>query len=342
MPDQATQLRQLIEAGRLADQDALPAVLPPSVPNGSISFRPRPAVEPTPPASNLPKAKLARSIAIASGKGGVGKSNLALNLAVAMSKHGKKVCLLDADLGMANIDIMCNLNPRKTLQHLLIGRAKLKEIMLLAPGGFRLIPGASGVAGMANLGPRQRAMVMEQLRIVEQSADLILIDCAAGIHTNVLAFASAADDVVITTTNEPTAVTDAYGLIKSLHHAQPKMAMHLAVNMVGSPEEGIRVFERMNRVTNSFLNRRVQFAGAIPFDYAVPASVHHRLPFSLLEPDGSATRAVASMAERLLGLERAVEQNAGRFGFFSRVSHWFGRNQRESHRPLNGALNGVC
>ena len=330
MSDQATQLRRLVEAGRMDHSAAAVSVAPTSVPTGSISFRPR-AAQPrpsAPPPEESKPVRLARAIAVTSGKGGVGKSNVALNLAVRFSQMGRKVCLLDADLGMANIDIMCNLTPRKTLQHVVAGRARLTETMLLAPGGFRLIPGASGVMGMADLGSRQRRQVLEQLTALDRLADLLIIDCAAGITENVVAFAAAANSVVVTTTNEPTAVTDAYGMIKSLNRLREGIPIDLVVNMVASEEEGRQVFERMNKVTQTFLKRESRYGGGIPFDYAVPAAVHHRLPFSLYEPDGGATRAMGRIAEHLLGLRDAAAADDERAGFFRRLSTWLGGGRR--------------
>ncbi|MDY7107391.1 MAG: MinD/ParA family protein [Planctomycetota bacterium] len=332
MSDQATELRRLVEAGRVTDARALAAVLPPSVPTGAVSYRPRPqqrrrsskAPEPRP-------IRLAKAIAVTSGKGGVGKSNLAINLAVSLSRLGRKVCLLDADLGMANIDVLCNLTPRLTLQHVVAGRCRLADVMLLAPGGFRLIPGASGVVGMADLNGRQRGGVLQQLVALERVADIIIIDCAAGISANVLAFAAAAHTALVTTTPEPTAVTDAYGMVKSLLRRAPRARVELVVNMAASNEEATGVYQRMNRVTGSFLNRSIAFGGAIPLDPAVGMAVRHRLPFSLYDPEGPATRAVEQIARRLAGCEQTLSDGRGG-GFFARLAHWLGRpkNREES------------
>jgi flagellar biosynthesis protein FlhG len=339
--DQAARLRRLVEGTWTAPapHPPSPPAHAPSTPTGAISFRPRvapaphrptPAVNarsrPKPPgAAAAPRAPLARAIAVTSGKGGVGKSNLAVNLAVVMSRLGQRVCVLDADLGLANIDVLCNLTPKRTLQHVVAGHARLAEVMLLGPGGFRLVPGASGVAGMADLGPRQRAHVFEQLEALEQVADVIIIDCAAGISANVLAFATAAHTVLVTTTPEPTAVTDAYGMVKSLVRKRADARIHLVVNMVDDPEEARGLHERMNRVTGSFLRRTVGLAGTIPRDPAVPEAVRFRLPFALYDPDGPATRAVERLAGRvgrLAGIDGLEPEPAERGSFFARVASW--------------------
>lgn len=321
MTDQATQLRRLVEAGREADPRTVSAILPPSTPTGAVSFRPRPQRRgPETPTRPMAPIRLARSIAVTSGKGGVGKSNLAVNLAVAMRQLGRKVALLDADLGMANADVLCNMNPKVTLHHVVRGRCRLADAMMLAPGGFQLIPGASGVSGLAELGPVQRRALLQQLVGLERAADVIIIDCAAGISANVLAFATAAHQVLLTTTPEPTALTDAYGMVKNVVKRSPDASIRLVVNMVEAEEEARSVFERMNRVTRSFLRREVEFGAAVPLDPAVAAAVRHRLPFSLYAPESPATRAIQELARSLAGLP-ADSERSGR-GFFGRLASW--------------------
>lgn len=319
MNDQAASLRRLAAGERPVDE-----TLPPSTPAGAISFRPRPASRGQDSAAPAGPVRLARAIAITSGKGGVGKSNLAVNLAVALTRLGRRVCLLDADLGMANADVLCNLSPAQNLLHVLTGRCRLTDAMTLAPGGFRLIPGVSGVAGMADLGTRERAFVLRQLEVLESVTDDLIIDCAAGIASNVLAFAAASTSTIVTTTPEPTAVTDAYGMVKSLLRRREDAEVMLVVNMAESEAEALAVFERMNRVSLSFLGRAITFGAAVPFDPAVGAAVRHRLPFTLFAPDAPATRAVERLASRLAGVP---ETRLGRApgGFFSRLVSVLGR-----------------
>lgn len=323
MSDQATQLRRLVEAER-GSIPTLASVMPPSTPSGSVSFRPRTVRQRSSSSVSTPveaePIRLARAIAVTSGKGGVGKSNLAVNLAVALTRLGKRVCLLDADLGMANIDVLCNMSPRVTLQHVVTGRCRLVEAMSMAPGGFHLIPGASGVTGLAELGAMQRRLLLEQLVALERAADILVIDCAAGISANVLAFATAAHLTLVATTPEPTALTDAYGMIKSMVREVPDSRLRLVVNMVESDEEARGVHERLNRVTRSFLKRTIEFGGAIPFDQAVAAAVRHRLPFSLFDPTCAATGAVDHLARNLVGEDAPPPQS----GFFSRLASFVG------------------
>lgn len=349
MSDQATQLRGLVEAIRARDgvaRESGPASLvPESMPSGLVSYAPaaRRNESATLVAASVPRAplaatiapvaapkavRMARAIAVSSGKGGVGKSNLAVNLAVMMSQRGMKVCLLDADLGMANADVLCNLQPRLTLEHVVNGKCRLADAMLLAPGGFRLIPGASGVSRIADLGGLQRLALLEQLSALERVADIIIIDCGAGISANVVGFAGAAHSVVVATTPEPTAITDGYGMIKSLLASVPDIRIDVVVNMASSEIEARNVFNRINRVTKTFLNRELRYGGLIPNDPIVPAAVRQRLPFVLLAPDAPATTAVARLAQRLIhggeeADESAVSARSGR-GFFSRLAAWLG------------------
>jgi len=350
--DQASQLRGLVDAARARDGGPA-SIVPESVPSGMVSYAPpasrrsdRGVIEAKiiPPRSTLVSAaaaaiaqpaspaspvRLARAIAVTSGKGGVGKSNLAVNLAVLLAHRDLKVCLLDADLGMANADVLCNLQPRLTLEHVVGGRCRLADAMLLAPGGFRLIPGASGVARIADLRSAQRGELLAQLSALERIADVILIDCGAGISANVVGFAASAHTVVVATTPEPTAITDGYGMIKSLLRQSPDAVIQVVVNMAASETEAQGVFNRINRVTQTFLNRPLQYGGAVPIDPAVPAAVRQRLPFTLLAPDAPSTLALKRLAARLVpGGEERLEESAidapVRTGFFSRLASWLG------------------
>ncbi len=273
--------------------------------------------------------RLAQAIAVTSGKGGVGKTNLAVNLAVCLARLGRRTCLLDGDLGLANADILCNLTPRLTLEHVINGRCRLAEAMLVAPGGFRLIPGACGVARLADIDGTDRAALIEQLAALDHVADDLVIDTGAGLAANVLAFVAAASRVLVVTTPEPTAMTDAYGMIKAVTARAPGLGMSLVVNMASGGAEGRAVFDRINRVSRTFLGRTLDYAGSIPRDEAVGEAIRHRVPFTLYAPDGPATAAVVSLARSLLGMKSG---HATRGGFFSRLATWFsqGTDFRES------------
>ncbi|MHC4126874.1 MAG: MinD/ParA family protein [Planctomycetota bacterium] len=312
MTDQATHLRRLVGGV--------------GAPPGDLRRRPAgppPMTRPARPQPRTPhpNGRLARAIAVTSGKGGVGKSNIAVNLAVCLARLGRRVCLLDADLGLANADLLCGLTPRLTLEHVVCGRCRLAEAMLLAPGGFRLIPGACGVARLADLGGRQRLALLEQLTSLERVADIVIIDTAAGLSTNVLAFAAAARRVIVATTPEPTAMTDGYGMIKALAARAPRTRVDLVVNMAASRAEAESVFGRMDRVSRTFLGRSLELAGIVPTDPAVREAVRHRVPFVLFSPDSRATAALYRLAHRVAGVEPAAAR--GTDGFFTRLAAWF-------------------
>jgi flagellar biosynthesis protein FlhG len=332
--DQASRLREVM---RQLQPEAAAAVMErpdraANAPGGSRSA----AVVSVAPPRRARSLKLARAIAVSSGKGGVGKSNLAVNLAVAMSGLGRKVCLLDADLGLANADVLCNLTPRLTLEHVVAGRCRLADAALLAPGGFRLIPGASGVARLADMNERLRHELLLQLAVLERVADVIIIDTGAGISANVLAFASAADSVVVVTTPEPTAITDGYGMIKALSGRTRQMNVQVVVNMAGARREGEEVFARLDKVSRTFLRRSLTYAGAVPADPVVSEAVRMQVPFVLYAPDARATDAVWRLASHLAGLDAPATAADRRTGFLGRLVSWFGL----AERPEIGRLCG--
>src|SRR6476469_9853751 len=218
-------------------------------------------------------------IAITSGKGGVGKSNVAVNLSIKLASAGKNVVVLDADLGLANADVLCNVDLPFNLSHVIARKKELHEVLIPAPGGFNLIGGASGLARMADLSDDDRQRIIDAMEELEHRADIILIDTGAGISPNVLAFTRAADHVLVVTTPEPTAITDAYAVVKVLHRdaaaapnplaavggdpgsAPAERRISLFVNQVRSPAEARVVHERIAKVARPFLGVSVYDAG---------------------------------------------------------------------------------
>src|SRR4051795_12249496 len=194
------------------------------------------------------RAQRASVIAITSGKGGVGKSNVAVNLSIKLASAGKSVVLLDADLGLANADVLCNIDLPYNLSHVIARKKELHEVMVTAPGGFKLIGGASGLARMADLTDFDRARIVDALGELEQQCDIILIDTGAGISPNVLSFTRAADHVLVVTTPEPTAITDAYAVIKVISRDGCERRLSLLVNQTRGPGEGRVVHERIAKV----------------------------------------------------------------------------------------------
>jgi flagellar biosynthesis protein FlhG len=284
-------------------------------------------------------------IAITSGKGGAGKSNIAVNLAIQLTSAGRDVVLLDADLGLANADVLCNIDLPFNLSHVIGRKRELGEVLVKAPGGFRLIGGASGLARMADLDDADRQRLIDALGLLERQTDVILIDTGAGISPNVLSFTRAADHVLVVTTPEPTAITDAYAVIKVVSRPGDRTAngngnghggkqggdrgdgtggsrLSLLVNQVRSTDEAHLVYERIAKVARQFLGVGLLDAGSIPADEHVPLAVRRRVPFVVGSPQCPASRGVAQLAMRL---EQGVSAQVQSGGFFNRMSRWFRR-----------------
>lgn len=252
------------------------------------------------------RARSCPVLAITSGKGGVGKTTLAVNLSIALAQRGVRVTLLDADLGMANADVMCGLNPARRLEMALSpltggSRRTLAELSIEAPGGFRLIPGSVGIARVAALSDAQREDVLGQLSQVGSTSDLIILDTGAGLSPGVLAFAEAADVTLIAVTPEPTSIADAYAMAKCLHlnfsanAGGPELA--LVVNQVVDQAEASAVHARIEAVAAKFLKRAIPLGGFVRSDEMVPRAVRARAPLMLEKSPGPAAGDVRRLSE---------------------------------------------
>jgi len=241
-----------------------------------------------------------RAVAITSGKGGVGKTNLSVNLAVQLAGMGRNVVLMDADLGTANVDVLCGLQAPYNLAHIVAGRRKLSEAIVTGPNGVKILPGASGLAQMAALSAAERSRVIESFRTLEDEADLMLIDTGAGIGPNVLGFLACCDEQLVVTTPEPTAITDAYAVIKTLSKrvGTDAMDVRVLINMVRSEAEAREVFGRIDGVARRFLGVPLRFAGYLLHDTRVTDAVIRRNPFVLEYPNCSASQCIARLAHR--------------------------------------------
>jgi flagellar biosynthesis protein FlhG len=241
----------------------------------------------------------ARTIVIASGKGGVGKSNVAANLAISLGERGAKVLLLDADLAQASLDLLLGLHPRFDLQHVLKGERTLEEIVVEGPQGVKLIPASSGVSELAELDDYRRECLLRGLGQLDHDADLILIDTASGVSRQVTSFCQSADDVLVVTTPELPAFSDAYSLIKLLKQQGLTRAPHLLVNMASSAEEAEETAHRIRLVARRFLSLEIESWGYVPFDPAVGRSVRLQEPIVTAFPTAPAAVAYRALAERL-------------------------------------------
>jgi flagellar biosynthesis protein FlhG len=238
-----------------------------------------------------------RTLAVASGKGGVGKSNLAANLAVALGQRGARVVLLDADLAQANLDLLLGVHPRFDVQHVLSGEKALGEIVVDGPCGVKLIPAASGVPDLAELDDYRRECLLRGLSTLDLEMDLILIDIASGVSRQVTSFCLAADEVLIVTTPEMPAFSDAYGFIKLLKQHGLVRPPHLMVNMADTPEEAEETTHRIRLVARRFLQRELDAWGYVPFDPLIARAVRLQEPVVTAFPNSPAAVAYRALAD---------------------------------------------
>lgn len=262
------------------------------------------------------RSRSALTLAIMSGKGGVGKSNVAVNLSICLAANSLRVTLVDVDMGLANADLLMNVQPRYNLSHVLSGLRTVDEISTEAPGGIRFIPGASGWHELANLSDFERRNLITQLQKLENNADIVILDCGAGISRNVISFALAADQAIVVTTPQPTALTDAYATIKALHQERCRARVCLFVNMAQNRSEANATYQRLAGVAKRFLNYPVADSGYMLQDAAVELAVRERCPFVIRYPSSNASACIAAMA---VELGRACKGQDNRGGFFKRV-----------------------
>jgi flagellar biosynthesis protein FlhG len=266
-----------------------------------------------------PLSRKTRIITITSGKGGVGKSNVTVNLALALSQKKKRVVILDADFGMANVDIICGIAPFFNLYDVIKGKKSLEEIIVKGPMGTKIIPGGTGFSEVTELSNTQRQHLLNQLLELEKSADIILIDTGAGIAKTVLGFIAAAHEVVILTTPEPTSVTDAYCIAKIIGTYKLHKNIKLIVNQVNGAPEGREVARRFTTVSQKFLHLDVDYLGYIHSDAAVSRSVRQQQPLMMAYPDSRAAACIETIADRLLDPWSAPSEINGMNGFFSKI-----------------------
>lgn len=217
-----------------------------------------------------------RVIAITSGKGGVGKTTVSINLAVALGQLGREVVLLDADLSLANVDVLLGLSPRYTLTHVLNGECALNDIIVEGPHGISIVPAASGIQHMAELNTFERSGLINAFGELERAADFMIVDTAAGIAANTLDFCNASNEVLVVVCDDPASITDAYATIKVMNQRSARNRFRILVNMARDAETGSRVFARLLKVTDRYLDVSLDFAGQIPLDDSVRRAVIRR------------------------------------------------------------------
>jgi flagellar biosynthesis protein FlhG len=242
-------------------------------------------------------------ISITSGKGGVGKTNLTANLGWQLRQLRRRVLILDADLGLANIDVILGLNPAWNLSHFLGGEKTLREIVVKGPAGLRILPASSGICEITSLSDEQKLNLLEALDDLAADFDYLLIDSAAGISQNVIYFNLAAQTTIVIVTPEPTSLTDAYALIKVLSRDYRQNHFHVLANEVRDQEEGLAVFNKLTRVTDRFLNVSLDFIGHVPHDRDFSRAVRAQRLYCEAFPEGAAGGCLRAVARRIVDLQ---------------------------------------
>lgn len=277
------------------------------------------ALEQLPPSPEDGPPSLSRLVAITSGKGGVGKTVLAVNLAVALAELGKKVCIVDGDLGTANVDILLNLTPKYNLAHLVHGTMRVAEVLVDGPGGIKVLPGAAGLAELTALGPHQIRQLLEELSPLDGVMDFILLDTGAGLGRRVTDLLTAARQAILITTPEPHAVTDAYALIKVLRGLGGETELFLLINMAESGREAELIASKMRFAAKEFLDYELKYLGYVPMDPAVPRAVRRQVDVLSSHGRSRAAGAIRRLAGRLAETTVGDGGGSGLVGLIRRI-----------------------
>jgi flagellar biosynthesis protein FlhG len=238
-------------------------------------------------------------IAVSGGKGGVGKSNIAVNLSIALAELRRRVVLLDADLGLANVDVLLGIKATNTLADVLAGTHSLRDVLVTGPGGLRIVPASSGVQRMAELSSSEHAGLINAFNELSDQVDVLVIDTAAGISDTVVSFVRAANEVIVVVCDEPSSITDAYALIKLLNTEYGMQRFRVVANMTRTPQEGLSMFNKLNGVCERFLDVTLQFVGQVPFDETVRKAVQKQKAILEFAPNSKAAQAIRQIAQQV-------------------------------------------
>jgi flagellar biosynthesis protein FlhG len=270
--------------------------------------------------SDRPKQYKAKVLAVASGKGGVGKTNLAANLSIYLARMGKQVMLVDADLSLGNLDVILNIQSKYTLAHVVSGRKSMEEVVHMGPEEIEVVCAASGMEELANLSKFHQARLIRELSALALHSDIVIVDTAAGIARSVTSFCLAADHVLVVTTPDATAMTDAYGMIKVLVRNDYQGQINLVVNMVDTLSQGKQIYLQMASVARQFLSANLYYAGAVLHDAHVVSAVRTRKPVVLAYPKSPASLSIGRLATRIGNVPRSRMEGPA---FFKKVVNWF-------------------
>ena len=275
-------------------------------------------------AQNAPKRPLARVITVTSGKGGVGKSNTAINLAIQFRKMGQRVIILDADFGLANIEIMFGAVPKYNLCDLIYQGKNIREIITWGPQEVGFISGGSGIAGMSNLSRDYLVYIIQNLAELDAIADTIIVDTGAGISDAVLEFLVASGEIILVTTPEPTSITDSYSLLKALNRhnrfSKEYSKIKVIANRVDTEEEGRTLYSKLNAVVARYLKLPIEYLGSVPQDSLLSKAVMQQMPVSLQSPTAKSAIAYERIAAKLMNKEvSSTNPKRGMAAFFSHI-----------------------
>ncbi|ARU57563.1 ATPase involved in chromosome partitioning [Oleiphilus messinensis] len=246
----------------------------------------------------MSRAHPVQVIAVTGGKGGVGKSNVSVNLAIGLAELGRRVVVLDADLGLANIDVLLGITSRRNIADVLNGECSLREVLVDGPGGIKIVPASSGTQKMTALTPMEHAGLVNAFSDLGDNIDVLIVDTAAGISDSVVSFLKASQEVLVVVCDEPTSITDAYALIKLLNREHGMYRFRVLANMVRTPQEGRQLFAKLTKVTERFLEVALQYVGSVPYDEALRKAVQRQRAVVEAYPRSKAAVALKSLAQK--------------------------------------------
>ncbi len=277
---------------------------------------------------NMKDQRPVQVIAVTSGKGGVGKSNVTVNLAVTLAKAGQRVMVMDADMGLANIDVLLGLTPGMNLSHVIHGEASLEETIIDGPAGIRIVPASSGVAAMSDLTPAQNAGVIRSFSELTDPIDVLLVDTAAGLSDSVVSYTRAAREVIVVVCDEPASITDAYAMIKVMHRDYGVDRFHVLANQAHDVKQGRELYNKLARVAEKFLDVSLDFLGSVPYDENLKKAVQKQKTVVEAYPRSAASTAFKQIAKKTQAWPLPSEVEGHLEFFIERLVNYSTRDQQ--------------